>query len=116
MYGFVWSPSSRGRGLKSLQIKPKLTALQVALFTRAWIEITCQIRQRVNILVALFTRAWIEMGSFYALGAFTSVALFTRAWIEMALPLAKPLLLFVALFTRAWIEIQNQHIKYTKGR
>ena len=34
-------------------------------------------------IVALFTRAWIEIsGSLFATGSF-NVALFTRAWIEI---------------------------------
>ena len=33
------SPSSRGRGLKSLDSRSKYTYRPVALFTRAWIEI-----------------------------------------------------------------------------
>ena len=35
--------------------------MKVALFTRAWIEITIAIYTFYNITVALFTRAWIEM-------------------------------------------------------
>ena len=33
--------------------------------------------------VALFTRAWIEMTSYPMKYQVTAVALFTRAWIEM---------------------------------
>ena len=33
----------------------------VALFTRAWIEITPQVIANEALMVALFTRAWIEM-------------------------------------------------------
>ena len=33
----------------------------VALFTRAWIEISLSIRGTLSLRVALFTRAWIEM-------------------------------------------------------
>ena len=33
----------------------------VALFTRAWIEMTILANQGVGVGVALFTRAWIEM-------------------------------------------------------
>ena len=36
---------------------------KVALFTRAWIEITRIRGLLVSLMVALFTRAWIEMGS-----------------------------------------------------
>ena len=77
------SPSSRGRGLKSLERGESIIFHAVALFTRAWIEIDGttpfdyvytsrplhegvdwnhmeQILQRVT-RVALFTRAWIEI-------------------------------------------------------
>ena len=33
----------------------------VALFTRAWIEITFPVFAKVSLPVALFTRAWIEI-------------------------------------------------------
>ena len=33
--------------------------------------------------VALFTRAWIEIAGVLLLGTFALVALFTRAWIEI---------------------------------
>ena len=36
---YQWSPSSRGRGLKSPTVKVILLSTYVALFTRAWIEI-----------------------------------------------------------------------------
>ena len=35
--------------------------IQVALFTRAWIEIPRSRGKTTNLIVALFTRAWIEM-------------------------------------------------------
>ena len=38
--------------------------LKVALFTRAWIEITAPFVVVVTIPVALFTRAWIEITNF----------------------------------------------------
>ncbi len=55
------SPSSRGRGLKCGIVNPSVDSVNVALFTRAWIEI-----ENHKILadlgkVALFTRAWIEI-------------------------------------------------------
>ena len=34
---------------------------QVALFTRAWIEISDDVVASTEIAVALFTRAWIEI-------------------------------------------------------
>ena len=38
-----------------------MVGLLVALFTRAWIEISPNIPARNIKIVALFTRAWIEM-------------------------------------------------------
>ena len=35
--------------------------LKVALFTRAWIEMSVTKEHSHNVFVALFTRAWIEM-------------------------------------------------------
>ena len=55
------SPSSRGRGLKYTNNLAVCLSVLVALFTRAWIEITWNIYARRKSLVALFTRAWIEM-------------------------------------------------------
>ena len=60
--------------------------------------------------VALFARAWIEITAYASLVGSAMVALFARAWIEIdtePLPQAKRC---VALFARAWIEIrQNIH-------
>ena len=56
------SPSSRGRGLKCRNAGKSVSARQVALFTRAWIEIELlQMEYDTKQGVALFTRAWIEM-------------------------------------------------------
>ena len=56
----------------------------VALFTRAWIEITCNYRSIYRKLVALFTRAWIEIKWQPLFALLIIVALFTRAWIEIS--------------------------------
>ena len=56
---------------------------QVALFTRAWIEIIRITWKKSLKLVALFTRAWIEMLLTYSTSVIKAVALFTRAWIEI---------------------------------
>ena len=55
------SPSSRGRGLKLLIFRYIAKCTNVALFTRAWIEISKKPSEKKNPLVALFTRAWIEI-------------------------------------------------------
>ena len=77
------SPSSRGRGLKSLRAYYAQHAQIVALFTRAWIEIYRLLYCGIISTVALFTRAWIEIiingGGIVP----PPVALFTRAWIEI---------------------------------
>ena len=55
--------------------------------------------------VALFTRAWIEITNLSVDAKGTSVALFTRAWIEIHKSVKCTRIHVVALFTRAWIEI-----------
>ena len=55
--------------------------------------------------VALFTRAWIEMLEIENVKRVKAVALFTRAWIEMIAVNIMCCVIQVALFTRAWIEI-----------
>ena len=55
------SPSSRGRGLKSWAHGLKTATNIVALFTRAWIEMTLAGWGAAVKGVALFTRAWIEI-------------------------------------------------------
>ena len=60
-------------------------------------------------MVALFTRAWIEISEINCPWVKNIVALFTRAWIEISeinCPWVKNI---VALFTRAWIEISKAH-------
>ena len=55
----------------------------VALFTRAWIEIRLNLEEITFKKVALFTRAWIEIRRLHNESARIGVALFTRAWIEI---------------------------------
>ena len=55
------SPSSRGRGLKSLFLDRRTDFRKVALFTRAWIEMLSFVTLHCGAGVALFTRAWIEI-------------------------------------------------------
>ena len=55
------SPSSRGRGLKFIELEKEQQTKQVALFTRAWIEMSLTSSLICDIVVALFTRAWIEI-------------------------------------------------------
>ena len=124
----VRSPSLRGRGLKFTNGQFYRFYTDVALFTRAWIEIhvlpiitvpfteSPSLRgrglkyqvicfKRAAIVVALFTRAWIEMVRLYLYRRLRKVALFTRAWIEMYVSPCSSIHSPVALFTRAWIEI-----------
>ena len=80
--------------------------MQVALFTRAWIEILRVHTRTTTKQVALFTRAWIEMALQKSIQAhWNKVALFTRAWIEIYSISGVSMSFDVALFTRAWIEI-----------
>ena len=123
------SPSLRGRGLKSSVKQPICAINDVALFTRAWIEIWRIWQCHPSHHVALFTRAWIEIysvlychvlaerrplyeGVDWNIGEYDEVssmlvALFTRAWIEIFQILAFKSYILVALFTRAWIEIKS---------
>ena len=55
------SPSLRGRGLKYCETQPLTSGAEVALFTRAWIEIMSLEKATDLTVVALFTRAWIEI-------------------------------------------------------
>ena len=80
---YDWSPSSRGRGLKCHSDFEKNQITLVALFTRAWIEISFAVATADVTIVALFTRAWIEIDTVYFANGIIIVALFTRAWIEM---------------------------------
>ena len=80
-------------------MEPYLTICkEVALFTRAWIEIKSQKVKENRLQVALFTRAWIEIKSQKVKENRLQVALFTRAWIEIvridpikACPVSRPL-------------------------
>ena len=69
--------------MKYLQFFPRLTLYQVALFTRAWIEIRAAQKNFHGACVALFTRAWIEILTAIFVLKTLLVALFTRAWIEI---------------------------------
>ena len=60
----------------------------------------------MSVAVALFTRAWIEITATFRVNMQGYVALFTRAWIEILLAMEYRIILMVALFTRAWIEIR----------
>ena len=81
------SPSSRGRGLKYIVFTKLSHSFHVALFTRAWIEISAKYPFFVKNSVALFTRAWIEIIICCEVVTPMLVALFTRAWIEIRLNL-----------------------------
>ena len=55
---------------------------KVALFARAWIEISLPLLQELLRCVALFARAWIEITTMLCCYK-QNVALFARAWIEI---------------------------------
>ena len=59
------------------------TLKQVALFVRAWIEISAKLAKRSCDFVALFVRAWIEIWEDEEPFDIGKVALFVRAWIEI---------------------------------
>ena len=101
------SPSSRGRGLKFNFKRFACSSDTVALFTRAWIEMTEILLICLWSRVALFTRAWIEINFIVLKRYQNGVALFTRAWIEINIGANSYYKCAVALFTRAWIEIAS---------
>ena len=78
----------------------------VALFTRAWIEILAVYTGLFSAFaVALFTRAWIEMPSRWEIHkVFASPSSRGRGLKSEELIRSMPLCV-VALFTRAWIEM-----------
>ena len=55
----------------------------VALFARAWIEISVNSVKWFLSMVALFARAWIEIEALSVSALSQPVALFARAWIEI---------------------------------
>ena len=67
-------------------------------------------------LVALFTRAWIEITILLLFIPIFNVALFTRAWIEIKLYPKDVKSYNVALFTRAWIEIYFNFTAFSTGK
>ena len=99
------SPSSRGRGLKSSSLQDFFNVVNVALFTRAWIEINHQPFFWLLFWSPSSRGRGLKYYAFTVLGKQLSVALFTRAWIEISLFENKASWNNVALFTRAWIEI-----------
>ena len=80
--------------------------MNVALFTRAWIEIDMTMTVFLKMLSPSSRGRGLKCGTITENIKSGLVALFTRAWIEIK---SKTVLLLilkkVALFTRAWIEI-----------
>ena len=124
---YDWSPSSRGRGLKCHSDFEKNQITLVALFTRAWIEISFAVATADVTIVALFTRAWIEIIhiceqlalkmspssrgrglKFIMLINIIHVMLSPSSrgrGLKSLCPCCRSCCSVVALFTRAWIEI-----------
>ena len=79
--------------------------MNVALFTRAWIEID-YIHNKYTRQRSPFSRGrGLKFISQYLFNVNIKVALFTRAWIEICVGFFHAIIVYVALFTRAWIEI-----------
>ena len=93
------------RGLKSLARRIRQSALAVAPFAGAWIEIERYFRSIPFEIVAPFAGAWIEINENLVTGYEVSVAPFAGAWIEIAILNMDFLLSAVAPFAGAWIEI-----------
>ena len=99
------SPSLRGRGLKYISFVIKSKRVEVALFTRAWIEILIITGLIIVIPSPSLRGRGLKYLHIVLFPSCVCVALFTRAWIEIFLPLLQEMWRSVALFTRAWIEI-----------
>ena len=67
----------------------------VALYTSAWIEITCSRKPFSEYTVALYTSAWIEINLFDPKDQIITVALYTSAWIEMKRPSFQEMVAYV---------------------
>ena len=63
--------------------------IEVALFARAWIEISAALQSKIVTSVALFARAWIEIPKILFQHLCQCVALFARAWIEICQSLCR---------------------------
>ena len=105
---FPQSPSSRGRGLKSEVAKMLPGIVNVALFTRAWIEIARTDFLPDNLVSPSSRGRGLKSIVRKKDGKYYVVALFTRAWIEILEILENRQAQYVALFTRAWIEIGSR--------
>ena len=81
--------------------------LKVALFTRAWIEITHNSGQDTVKASPSSRGRGLKCKSPQGRSSLQTVALFTRAWIEIIASSALSVAACVALFTRAWIEIDQ---------
>ena len=81
---------------------------QVALFTRAWIEMAIVLLYSVIKVSPSSRGRGLKLPRIIAVFTVDEVALFTRAWIEIHAWRIYAISPFVALFTRAWIEISNQ--------
>ena len=99
------SPSSRGRGLKFSKYSDLKNLVTVALFTRAWIEISDLSFSSSSVLSPSSRGRGLKSLSHSFSSFQQQVALFTRAWIEISGSVYQRIDYLVALFTRAWIEI-----------
>ena len=81
--GELPSPSLRGRGLKSIgRFLRGGSGLSPSLRGRG-LKWQYTLNEVLNTCVALFARAWIEITFRFALNFADTVALFARAWIEI---------------------------------
>ena len=58
-------------------------AARVALYARAWVEITLQSAIILALIVALYARAWVEIRLWRQDADVGFVALYARAWVEI---------------------------------
>ena len=103
------SPSSRGRGLKFTLPKPYIYTLGSPSSRGRGLKCPIQLRHFQRRNVALFTRAWIEIFSrLSALGSSPSSRGRGLKYDKDKDPTGEPK---VALFTRAWIEILTRKVR-----
>ncbi|EDS00228.1 hypothetical protein EUBSIR_01903 [[Eubacterium] siraeum DSM 15702] len=83
---------------------------QVALFTRAWIEMITNDSNTLSITSPSSRGRGLKFEDLKMRGQVLTVALFTRAWIEITQARFFAKITAVALFTRAWIEIAKSAV------
>ena len=91
--------------------------LSVALYARAWVEISAIALTSSASLVALYARAWVEISSIFVRSETMAVALYARAWVEIYLLAGiNAVDRQVALYARAWVEIASRQVPLARSK